>query len=212
MIKLLVIAGSPRRGGNTDLLLEQISNGARTNGAIVNKLIASELKIASCNGCNSCMKTGNCVIKDEMQDVYTLLLDADYLVVASPVYFSGVSAQLKSLIDRCQAIWARKYILKTPLRNAECRMRIAESQKENSLFCNPQSAIRNPKGFFVSVAGSPSGNKVFSGAISTIKALFHVLEVDYAGDLLCYGIDGDGAITKRPDLLEQAFEIGRRIV
>ncbi len=193
MIKLLIIAGSPRRGGNTDLLLEQISNGARTNGAIVNKLIASELKIASCNGCNSCMKTGNCVIKDEMQDVYTLLLDADYLVVASPVYFSGVSAQLKSLIDRCQAIWARKYILKTPLRS------------------NPPEADK-PKGFFVSVAGSPSGNKVFSGAISTIKALFHVLEVDYAGDLLCYGIDGDGAITKRPDLLEQAFEIGRRIV
>ena len=192
MVKLLAIAGSPRRGGNTDLLLEQVFNGARSNGAIVNKLIVCDLNISPCTGCNNCWKTGVCIIKDEMQNVYPLLLDADYLVVASPVYFSGVSAQLKSLIDRCQAIWARKYILKTPLRS------------------NPPEADR-PKGFFISVAGSPSGNKVFSGAISTIKALFHVLEVDYAGDLLCYGIDGDGAITKRPDLLEQAFEIGRRI-
>ncbi|HHT9126597.1 MAG TPA: flavodoxin family protein [Candidatus Brocadiia bacterium] len=195
MIRLLAISGSPRRGGNTDLLLEQVFNGARSKGAVVNKLIASELKIASCNGCNSCMKTGNCVIKDEMQDVYPLLLDADYLVVASPVYFSGVSAQLKSLIDRCQAIWARKYILKIPLRGN------SHAGKLTNL------GIR-PKGFFISVAGSHSGSKVFSGALSTIKAFFHTLEVDYAGDLLCYGIDGAGAITRHPDLLEQAFKIG----
>lgn len=193
MVKLLAIAGSPRRGGNTDLLLEQVFNGARTNGATINKLIVCDLNIVPCTGCNSCWKTGECRIKDEMQNVYPLLLDADYVVIASPVYFSGVSAQLKSLIDRCQAIWARKYILKVPLRN------------------NPPKADR-PKGFFISAAGSPSGEKVFIGALSTIKALFHVLEVAYAGDLLCYGIDEAGAITSRPDLLEQAFEIGRRIV
>lgn len=192
MIKLLAIAGSPRRGGNTDLLLEQVSSGALLKGAIVNSLIASDLNIAPCTGCNSCWKTGNCRIDDDMQDVYPLLLDADCLVVASPVYFSGVSAQLKLLIDRCQAIWARKYILKAPLRS------------------NPPKADR-PKGFFVSAASLSSGNGVFNGAISTIKTLFHVLDVDYADDLLCYGIDGYGAITRRPDLLEQAFEIGRRI-
>lgn len=189
MIKLLAIAGSPRRDGNTNLLLEQVLSGARSRGVIVNKLIACDLKITPCTGCNNCWKTGDCRFEDEMQDVYQLLLDADYLVVASPVYFSGVSAQLKTLIDRCQAIWARKYVLKVPLRSNNIR----------------------PKGFFISAAGSPSGSKVFSGALSTIKALFHVLEVEYAGDLLCYGIDGDGAITKRLDLLKQAFEIGGRI-
>ncbi|MGR3310252.1 MAG: flavodoxin family protein [Candidatus Brocadiales bacterium] len=200
MTKLLAIAGSPRRGGNTDLLLEQVCGGARKRGAIViNKLIACDLKIVPCTGCNSCWKTGDCKFKDEMQDVYPLLLDADYLVVASPVYFSGVSAQLKSLIDRCQAIWARKYILKVPLRNNNASLRTTRKK------------VR-PKGFLLSAAGSPSGSAVFGGVLSTIKALFHVLEVDYAGDLLCYGIDGDGAIAKRPDLLKQAFEIGGRIV
>lgn len=193
MTRLLAIAGSPRRGGNTDLLLEQVLNSARSRGVIVNKLIACDLKIAPCTGCNDCWKTGDCIIEDNMQDIYQLILDADYLFVASPVYFSGVSAQLKSLIDRCQAIWARKYILKAPLRS------------------NPPKADK-PQGFFISAAGSPSGSNVFGGAVSTIKALFHTIEVDYAGDLLCYGIDGVGAIKKRPDLLKQAFEIGGRVV
>lgn len=190
MTKVLAIAGSPRRGGNTDLLLEQVLKGIRSNEVIVNKLVACDLNVEPCTGCNSCWKAGDCRIKDEVQEIYPLLLGADYIIVASPIYFAGIGAHLKALIDRCQAIWARKYILKVPVRNNNVRA----------------------KGFFLSTAGLPSGKNVFRGAVSTIKSFFHVLEVDYAGELLCYGIDGSGEIKKHPDLLRQAFELGGRIV
>ncbi|MEE9200220.1 MAG: flavodoxin family protein, partial [Candidatus Brocadiales bacterium] len=115
MKKLLAIAGSPRRGGNSELLLDEAIKAARDIGLETEKLVVDELGIAPCTSCGSCWETGNCVIEDKMQEVYKKLLDADYVVVASPLYFLGVSAQLKALIDRCQALWARRFILKKPL-------------------------------------------------------------------------------------------------
>lgn len=101
-MNILILSGSPRRGGNTDLLVEAFVRGsARTNNVEV--VSVHECKVAPCIGCNACCKNvGNkCVQKDDMTEIYHKMAHTDMLVIASPVYFYGLSAQLKAVIDRC---------------------------------------------------------------------------------------------------------------
>ncbi len=124
-----------------------------------------------------------------MQSMYDKLLEADYIVFASPIYFGGVSAQLKSFIDRCQTLWSRKYILKETLISPE---------KENR------------SGYFISTAGAGSikARKFFEGAIIVIKTVFHVLDIKYKGELLFPCMEKKGDIINHPDALQTAFETG----
>jgi multimeric flavodoxin WrbA len=189
MNKVLGIAGSPRRNGNTELLLKELLNGAEASGLKVELIILSELSISPCTSCDSCQKDGQCVINDDMQLMYGKLLEADYVVFASPVYFKGVSAQMKALIDRCQALWSRKYILKQKL-------------------VSPDRPGR--KGYFISTSGSVgnNGNKIFEGAIMTIKSIFHVIDIEYKGELLFEGMEKKGDIISYPNALQTAFGVG----
>ncbi len=186
MNKVLGIAGSPRRNGNTELLLKELLNGAEASGLEVELIILSELSISPCTSCDSCQKDGQCVINDDMQLMYGKLLEADYVVFASPVYFKGVSAQMKALIDRCQALWSRKYILKQKL-------------------VSPDRPGR--KGYFISTSGSV-GNNIFSGAIMTIRSIFHVIDIEYKGELLFEGMEKKGDITNHSNALQTAFGVG----
>ena len=186
MNKVLGISGSPRRNGNTELLLKELLNGAEASGLETELIILGELSISPCTSCDSCQKDGQCVINDDMQLMYGKLLEADYVVFASPVYFKGVSAQMKALIDRCQALWSRKYILKQKL-------------------VSPDRPGR--KGYFISTSGSV-GNNIFSGAIMTIKSIFHVLDIEYKGELLFEGMEKKGDITNHPNALQTAFGVG----
>ncbi|MFN3466348.1 MAG: flavodoxin family protein [Candidatus Brocadiales bacterium] len=190
--KLLAIAGSPRKGGNTDLLLEESMRTASQAGVETLLLRVSELKISPCTACGSCWKTGECVQQDDMQAVYAHLLDSHYIVIASPLYFMGVSAQLKALIDRCQTLWARRYMLKKELRPP---LRSAQGQA--------QADQVRPRGLFISTAALNKGDKIFQGSIQTVKALFHVLGVEYKGEILCHGLEEKGAIQKNPELLQK---------
>ncbi len=189
-MKVLGLFGSPRRGGNSDLLLEEMLRGAQSREAEIEKIFLSELDISGCRECRRCEIDGNCVIQDQMQKLYPKLLQADHVILASPIFFYGVTAQAKRMIDRCQALWARKYILKK-----------TSVQEE--------SARR--KGWFVSVAGS-RGEKVFQGAILTVRYFFDALNVEYAGELTFGRIDSKGAIKKHPTALKEAFEAGQRLV
>ncbi len=109
------ILGSPRVGGNVDLLLDAALQGAAESGAKVVKLVLNDLNIRPCQDCGGCNETGRCVIRDDMDQVYEAIEAMDGMVLASPVYFGGVTAQTKAMIDRCQALWARKYLLGKPL-------------------------------------------------------------------------------------------------
>ncbi len=184
---VLGIAGSPRRNGNTESLLREFLRGAETAGLETELIILSKLNISPCTSCDSCQKDGKCVIEDDMQKMYQKLLDARFIVFASPIYFGGVSSQLKAFIDRCQSLWSRKYILKQNL-------------------ISPERPIR--KGFFISTSGSIGNNKVFGGAIATIKAIFHVLEIEYAGDLLYQGMEKKEDILTLPAGMREAFDLG----
>ncbi len=188
--KVLGIAGSPRRGGNTDLLLQQVMLGAGRQGAETKIVILDELNIAPCRHCDKCLPAGKCVIEDDMQWLSQELREADYFILASPIFFMGVTAQVKAMIDRCQALWVIKYVLNLPI---------------------APNSFGERKGLFISAGGKKLSN-LFSPAIATVKSWFATLDISYAGDLLLSGIEGKGAITKHPTALQEAFLAGQKLI
>lgn len=186
-MKVLGIMGSPRIKGNTDLLLDEALKGAKSQGAETEKIIVDKLKIAPCKEYYGCLRDGKCVIRDDMDDIYPKLLESDIIIIASPMFFYSVTAQLKALIDRCQAIWARKNILKQP------------------------PLKTNRKGAFIGV-GATRGEKLFEGSILIMKYFFKDLDIEYAGELLVRGIDKKGEIKDNPTALRDAYQLGQRLV
>jgi multimeric flavodoxin WrbA len=101
-MNILILSGSPRKGGNTDLVVEAFVKGVSQKHH-VEVMSVRDYKVNPCMGCNACFKSkdNTCVQKDEMAIIYEKMAHADMLVIASPVYFYGLSAQLKAVIDRC---------------------------------------------------------------------------------------------------------------
>ena len=190
-LKTLGIAGSPRRGGNTETLLDRFLAGAESAGAEVEKIVVARLKIAGCIACNGCWDDGRCVVQDDFQPVYGQLIAADVIVLAAPLFFWNLPAQVKALIDRAQCQWARKFVLKTPL--------VATSAGH----------VRR-RGVFICVGGDLQPD--FSGAIRTVKGFFSVHETDYWGELLFSNVDARDEIEKHPPALQGAFDLGIRAV
>lgn len=100
---ILVLSGSPRKGGNSDILCDQFVMGAKESGNKVEKIFISNKKIGYCTGCYACEKTGKCAQKDDMADILEKMIKADVIVMATPVYFYSLDAQMKTLIDRTVA-------------------------------------------------------------------------------------------------------------
>jgi len=215
MVTVLGIYGSPRRGGNTDLLLDEFLKGASSAGAAIEKLYITDLKIAPCASKENCLKTGDCIIKDDMDAIYTKLLEADMIVLAAPIYFYNLPAQTKALVDRCQALWARKYILKKP-HPIERNGIIGRQSRFTGILppivgCNPAAGGNNQtkhKGFFISVGGTKGAN-LFEGTILTVKYFFDALGVAYSGDLLYRSMGKKDAIKQHPTALKEAFDKGK---
>jgi len=188
-MRVVGINGSPRRGGNTDLLLAEVMKGTADKGALTKTLVLNDLKISPCQHCDACFEAGVCRIKDDMQIVYKEMEKADRIVLASPIHFLGLTAQMKAMIDRGQSLWARKYILKKP----------------------PLGDKRDRKGLFIAVGGMKL-TRLFEPSLATVKAFFTVIDVEYAGELLFPGIDEKGAIKKHSTALKDAFAAGRKLV
>ncbi len=184
-MKVLGIMGSPRLQSNTHLLLEAALKGAQSQQAEVETILVDSLKIAPCREYYGCLKDGNCVIRDDMDAIYPRLLSADVVIVAAPMFFYGLPAQLKALIDRCQAFWARTHVLH-------------------------QSLPPGRRGAFIGV-GATRGLKLFDGAIMTVRYFFKAIGVTYAGELLIRGVDQRGDIRRHPDALARAFDLGKKL-
>jgi multimeric flavodoxin WrbA len=182
-IRVLGILGSPRRGGSSELLLDESLAGARSEGAETEKLALNELDIAPCQGCDGCLQTGECTIHDGMDIVYPKLRAADAFILASPIYFSSLTAQTKLMVDRCQCLWVAKYILGRPVAN------------------------RKRRGIFISIASQYS----FEAAISVAKAFFTTLDISYDDELLFGGIDKKGEVFKYPTAFRKAFIAGVKL-
>ena len=188
-MKVLVVSCSPRKNGNTELLLKQALKGASHAGADVEFIRLREFNILPCIECLSCHKDGTCVVDDDMQILYPKLMDMDAIILGSPVFFMGVAAWGKAFIDRCQPFWAMKYLLKRA-------------------FISKERIPR--KGAFISVGGTRLAH-LFDGAIRVVKSFFKVTEVEYQDELLLKGIDEKGEILEHPEALELSYELGARI-
>ena len=188
-MNILGLCGSPRRGGNTELLLDRALEGARERGADVEKIVLSDLNIHPCRHCDGCVKTGMCVVRDDMQRLYTRFRTLDALILAAPIFFMGPSAQTKSMIDRCQCLWVAKYVLKRPI--------VEDGTKRKSLLIG---------------VGGTTFRHLFRPLRAIVQAAFATLDVQYGNNLFFSGVDKKGAIREHPTALKEAFEAGTALV
>ena len=188
--KILCIAGSPRRHGNSEQLLGACISGITDSGGRVDRLAVVEHAIEPCTGCGGCAQTGACVIRDGMSEIYPRIDAACAIVVASPVYFATVPASLKALYDRCQPYWERRR-----LRASSGGIAGASIRRKGALL-------------LVGAGGDPFG---FGSAIATTRSVFANLEIDYAEEILAEGPDRAGDISRYPEILLSAVEAGRRL-
>lgn len=187
MVKILGLMGSPRFGGNTDILLDSLLLGAKEAGASVEKVYLNALKMSPCIECGGCDKTGICVLTDEMSQIYGKIAETDWIVLASPIFFYNITSRTQALIERCQACWTGKYLLKH----------------------GPYGGKRR-KGIFLSI-GATKGKALFEGVIRTVRYFFDAIDADFEGSLLYRGIESKGAVKKHTDALKEAMELGDSI-
>jgi multimeric flavodoxin WrbA len=190
MPRIVAIYGSPRRNGNTATLLQQSVRGAADAGATVTEFVLRDLKMSPCLEIYACKETGRCAIKDDFDKVRDHLMAANGVMIASPIFFYTVSAQIKILMDRCQSLWVKKYwIDKIPFRQ--------------------WTASR--KGLFIS-AGATNGKKLFDGALMSVKYFFDVLDTELWRSLLYRGLDFEGDVNRFPQYLDESYQVGRQLV
>lgn len=186
-MNILIFNGSPRKGGNTDILIDKINQGIEDQGYTAETITIPKLDIHPCIGCGNCEKTGDCIFKDDMVELYEKIGKANRVIICSPIYFYGVTAQAKLFIDRLQALWSRKFILG--------QIRLGREQL---------------KGYYVGVAAT-SGGKIFEGAALTVRYAYDAMDFNYSGEYLVRGIDSRGEIGTHQDHLEGAVQFGRDI-
>ena len=187
-MKMLVVLGSPRKMGNGETLARKVAEAMELAGSTVEYIRLNDLNIRPCQGCGGCDKTGNCVIKDDMREIFQRVDEADRILLVSPVYFYGLSAQSKIFGDRFQSRWARKYNQKERFREGEGR-----------------------KGYLLSTAAT-KGSKIFDCSILTTRYIFDAMDVEYGGELLVKGVDKRKAVLEFPKEMARAEQFGRDIV
>ena len=185
-MKVLGIYGSPRKEGNTDQLLDKVLEGAQSAGAEVKRVYTRDLNLCGCIECGGCDKTGECVVQDDMQKVYPLLDWANVIFLASPIFFYGVTAQAKALIDRAQAHWSRQLLERTP---EERKIRM------------------HGRGYLITV-GATRGKNLFEGAILTARYFFDALDMSYEGGIFFRSLEKKSAVQENPETLQEAFTLG----
>jgi multimeric flavodoxin WrbA len=197
-INILAISSSPRIGGNTETLLDEMIRGSqdaisktnRDSDFQIEKIRLANCNLLPCTQCDICLKNGDCPQPDDILPIYPKLLAADWFILASPIYFMAHCAQAKLLIDRCQSFWARRYILKQSL-------------------MQPGQKFR--RGIFISVAAT-HGSKVFSGVKVTMKWFLDAMEMEYWDNLLVEGCDEKGSVRQHPSAMQDAYKQGQTII
>ena len=189
MKTLLAIASSPRKGGNSDLLLHEFCRAAEEAGWQIDLVRLNRLQFKPCQACDACAKDGLCIIKDDMQQMYPKLLAADALVMATPITFGTLNAQMKMFIDRFQCWWNAKYTLKKPF--------------------IPEDAKR--PGFFICVAALHF-DQYFENAVQNIKVFFHNINFVLKGRLYFPGFEAKAEVAGHPEALNRAYQAGKQFI
>ncbi len=188
-MKVIAFLGSPRENGNTELLLGETIRGVEESGLKISVFRLNKMNIMPCQNCGGCEETGCCIYDDDMTQIYEAIRNADRVILASPIFFFNVSAQSKIMIDRCQAFWCEKYLLKKM---------IPEGQYGR-------------KGLLLLVGGMKKEIGI-QCAEATAKAFFRTISVPDHKTLAYIGIDEKGAILKHPSALQEAYKAGQQLV
>jgi len=184
---IIALYGSPRRKGNTALLLKKAVEGARDAGAQVDEIVLRDFKISPCMEIYGCKKEGECAIKDDFQNIRDRILASRGLMIASPVFFYTVSSHVKMLMDRCQSLWVKKYWVQGVV---------------------PGQSPPIRKGLVIAV-GATKGKRLFDGMLLTMRYFFDVLDMELWDSLLYRGMDFEGDVLKYPEYLDQAYARGQ---
>ena len=187
-MKVLGIMGSPRREGNTDVLLDKALDGARDSGVEAEKLIINDLEITPCqeDEYDNVDEGGLSVVGDDMHFIFKEIKEADAVILASPIFFGSLSGQTKIMIDRFQCVWLAKNIF------------------------NKQIFTKEKPGAFLCVEATERED-FFDNAKSIVRHFFATIGIKYEAELFCPGIDKKGSILSHPDCLEKAYELGKKI-
>ena len=194
VIKVLAFAGSPRRQGNSETLLDWVLGSMSADSEVaIEKVILNEANINPCKGCNACEKLNKCVQRDGMDVYHDKIIAADIIVLSSPVYCMGIASQPKALIDRAQVFRSRKYVLKLPI--------VPPERKGKRL------------GAFLATAGQ-NWSYVFDALVPSVKCFFHVIDIKDAdiSYLMINGVDEKGAIDMHPTARADAEKLGKSLI
>ncbi len=184
---LLALYTSPRKKGNTAVLLDELVAGAAEAGIGATSFCVAEMDIHPCRACNSCFKDGKCVQDDDMQSIYPHLAAARSVAMAAPIFSMNICAQAKALIDRCQCLWSARYILKRKPVDPDFE------------------ALR--RGVFISCCGRDAP-ETFECTRPTMGYFFHIIQVADWKSLTFAGVDEAGVIRQVPGALEAARSSG----
>lgn len=166
---ILILSGSPRKGGNSDLLCDEFMRGATEAGHCVEKIRVQEKKVACCTACYACQKTGSCAIHDDMAEIMEKLIACDVLVLASPVYFYSIDAQLKAVIDRSVCRW-------TEVKNKEMYYMMTAADEEKASMDTTLACFR---GYADCIEGAVERGVIYGTGVyhaGEIKATRHMQE------------------------------------
>jgi multimeric flavodoxin WrbA len=188
-VKTIAFLGSPRKDGNTELLLKETIKGIEGSGLNVLLFNLNLVNISPCQNCGGCDDTGICINEDDMTQIYDAIRTADRIIVASPIFFFSLSAQTKIMIDRCQCFWCEKYLLKKPI---------------------PEGHYKR-KGLLLLVAGMKEDIGIQCAEV-TAKAFFRTISVPEHKTLSFLGVNAKGAILQHPTALKEAYEAGKELV
>ena len=190
-IRILAFAGSPRRHGNSETLLDWVlASMSEDRDVKIEKIPLTEADINPCRGCNACETLNKCIQRDGMDIYHDKIIEADCIILSSPIYCMGLAAQVKALVDRAQVFRSRKYVLKLPV--------VPPERKGKRL------------GIFLSTAGQ-TWNYVFDAAIPSVKCFYHVIDIKDADIryLMINGVDEKGAIDHHLTAKADATDLGR---
>ncbi len=180
---VLAVVGSPRKNGNTDILVSRIAKGACAGGADVDMIRLGGLEVRDCDGCHACWRGRPCSKNDDMRQLYPRIMAADIIIFGTPVYWYGPTALMKAFIDRF----------------------VYFNCQENRL------TIRGKKAA-VAVVLEEKNERTWRPVVEFFEKSLAYLEMALAETIIVPGVGEAGAILKKRDRLDEAFRLGKTLI
>jgi multimeric flavodoxin WrbA len=178
--QILGIVGSPRRNGNTEILIDEVLRGAEEAGASVEKVILTRLKISPCTGCDECQEEGKCIFRDDMESLFTKMGKSSVWVLGTPVYWWGPTAQFKAFLDR----WYAK------------------------IFRSEDAALFRGKRVILVIPMGDTDAKTARHTVGMFQDALNYVRAEIYATVLATNVNDRGEVREQADLLTEAYQIG----